>query len=150
MNTNTSILSIRLKSLTVRYESYGPRNRLPKARVRRGRQRLHVDVYTRGKRRRKEVAARREARVRAETNSFRASWLGLGRSWLAWVPRLGHAHAWARRWPGSAAGLGQLLVGVNDSGLAKGRKKRRKREGRRRERERRRREEEKRGRGKKK
>ena len=81
LNTKTSDLIIRPKSLTVRFKSYGPRNRLPKARVRRYRQRLHVDVLTRQKQRRKEVAARREARARADSSEFRVAWPGLGRIW---------------------------------------------------------------------
>ena len=76
--------------MTVRYKSYGPRNRLPKVRVRRYRQRLHVDIHTRRKRRRKVVAARREARARADSREIRAV--------LAWA---GPDLAWAGRiWPG--------------------------------------------------
>ena len=42
------------------------------------------------------------------------------------LARLGSSLAWFRRWSGFTAGLGQLLVGVTDSGLAKGKKREKK------------------------
>ena len=99
------VLSIRLKILTVRFKSYGSRNRLSKVRTWRQRQRLQVDVCKRGNRRRNGVAANERARVRAVHK------VGLGcRAWtgpdLAWVGRiwLGLGHP-GLDWLGCARGL---------------------------------------------
>ena len=162
LNTKTSDLIIRPKSLTVRFKSYGPRNRLPKARVRRYRQRLHVDVHTWRKWRRNKVVARRKARDELKQETFRVSWAGLGRirpglagsglgrCWLAWAGRVWAARlvrAWVRRtWVRRTRGspeLGWPELGQRGGGKRKRRKEKekemreeRERRGRREERER--------------
>ena len=87
-----NVLPIRPKSLTVRYESYGPRNQLPKVRTWQQRQRLQVDVCKQGNRRRNGIFAHERARVRAvrETGQSWRAWDGLDLAWAgacrpAWV-----------------------------------------------------------------
>ena len=80
--------------MTVRFESYGPRNWLLKARAWRQRQRLQVNVWNQGNRRWNEFAAHERARVRAIRE--------VGRSWrpeLGW-PDLAWAGACRSTWVG--------------------------------------------------
>ena len=127
LNTKMSDLIIRPKSLTVRFKSYGPRNRLPKARVRRYRQRLHVDVLTHENDDEKRLSREEKLAYELKQETFRGSWAGLGwigpglagsglgRCWLACAGR-----AWAAYWVPCAPGarLGASDLGAPDAGLA--------------------------------